>query len=310
MEIYKPDQSALWDLINRTRITKDTMKDLTDFKSGPINFKIALWNPHTNGVRYLKALLYCLCAVLTDENRERLSRISNRETGNPFTIQYKGERICLDYLQAIYELEFIARHVRLDGMHILEIGAGYGRTCHAILSNHDVATYCIIDLQNCLELSRRYLETVLDRENFGKLCFLPAEDCDRWADLCVDLCINIDSFAEMDHGAVRYYLAYINEKSRVLYVKNPVGKYLDPSLDKRSQGEEVVRLALNAGILRDVIDVHDSEMIEAQAVRFVTAYRPGSDWECLAHSWAMPWSHYWQAMYRKVGTSEAPSCGS
>src|SRR2546426_7824027 len=100
MEIHKPDQSALWDLINRTRITKDTVQDLTNFKSGPVNFKIALWNPHTNGVRYLKALLYCLCAALTDENRGRLSRISNRHTGNPFTVQYKGERICLDYLRS------------------------------------------------------------------------------------------------------------------------------------------------------------------------------------------------------------------
>jgi putative sugar O-methyltransferase len=303
MNSTKPTQSALWAFINKKYITEGQVQDLTGFKSREVNFKISLWNPRTNGIRYLKALVYNLCTSLTKDNWERIRKIKNRQVGDPFTITYDGEQVCLDYLQAVYELEFIAAHLSINGLNILEIGAGYGRTCHAIVSNHEVEAYYIIDLKNCLKLSRRYLKEVLDSVNFSKIRFTSIEDIDGLEALHFDLCINIDSFAEMDPETVKYYLAYIDKHCNYLYVKNPVGKYLDPSLSI-SQNKKEVDLALNTGILCEVIDIHDREAVKQQVPRFIRAYRPGNNWECIADSWAPPCSYYWQALYHKKVNSE------
>lgn len=301
MKQFKPIQSKLWKYINQTQISKDKIKDLTNFKSSDVNFKISLWNPKTNGIRYLKTLIYNIAASLTSETWKKLSKIKNRNLGSPITITYNDEKICLDYLQAVFELEFIEKYIKLDGLNILEIGAGYGRTCHAIMSNHKVkTTYSIIDLENCLELSYKYLKRVLNKSNFSKINFIEVKDIDLLSDSFFDLCINIDSFAEMDPEVVKYYLNYINKHCNYFYVKNPVGKYLDKSLDNFAQSEKVVKLALNMGVLRDIIDIHDNMKVKAQVSKCIKAYKPGEKWECIADSWARPWSYYWQAIYNKV----------
>lgn len=294
--------SPLWIHNCETRLTKEAVSDLTGFKSGGANFKLALWDPRANGVRYLKALIYNASARLTSESWTRLRRTRNREVGDPIAVRYNGEPICLDYLQAVLELEFIANHLELDGLSILEIGAGYGRTCHVIMSNCDVAAYHIVDLDNSLELARKYLGAVLDREQFAKIQFRTVDDVDTSLGAArLDLCINIDSFAEMEARTVENYLSLINDGCRYFYVNNPVGKYLDKSLDNHSQGADVVALAMETGLLRKVIDIHDSQAVEAQSRRFTDAYVPGDGWECIASSRAALWSYYWQALYRSEG---------
>ncbi|WP_326560811.1 putative sugar O-methyltransferase [Micromonospora sp. NBC_01796] len=291
--------STLWDTYHRTRITKESSVDLAGFKSAGVNFKLALWNPRTNGVRYLKSLIYNVADGLDDAGWQRLRRIGGRETGAPIAVRIHGELVCMDYLQAVLELEFMERHVALDGGTVLEIGAGYGRTCHAVLANHDVAGYYIVDLENSLDLARAYLREVLDADDFAKVRFVPAGDLEETlAGLRFDLCLNIDSFAEMDAEVVRNYLAFVARHCRHLYVKNPVGKYLDPSLDDHAEGQELVAMALRTGLLRDVIDIHDSEVVRVQSAKFVDAYRPAAGWTDLADEWAPPWSYYWQALYR------------
>jgi hypothetical protein len=116
-----------------------------------------------------------------------------------------------------------------------------------------------------------------------------------------DVCINIDSFAEMEPDVVKYYLEYINQNCNYFYVKNPVGKYMDKSLDNHYQGQKLVNIALNTGVLRDVIDIHDNQAIKKEAPKFIEAYHPGKKWECIANSWARPWSYFWQAIYKKIG---------
>ncbi len=295
----KSGESALWAHINQNQITKENIEDLTNFKSGKINFKIALWDPQVNGMRYLKTLIYNLSSQLSETNWTRLKRIQNRQVGNPVTIIYNNEPICMDYLQAVFELDFIANNINLDGMSIIEIGAGYGRTCHTIISNHNVTAYYIVDLENCLKVALNYLRAVLTDQQFSKICFVNADNFNQLpAEINFDLCINIDSFAEMNSDTVKYYLALINKLCRYLYVKNPVGKYLDKSLDGHSQGSDIVRLALSTGLLTNIIDIHNNTEVEAQKHKFVSAYKPCDNWKCLDNKWAVPWSYYWQAFYR------------
>lgn len=291
--------SQLWTYNNNVNITLDAVRDLDNFKSSRVNFKLALWNPRTNGVRYLKALTYTLARRLEAENWQRLHNIANRDVGNPFSVRYNGEMVCLDYLQAVYELQFISRTLDLDRRSVLEIGAGYGRTCHAILSNHDVASYHIVDLDNCLALSSAYLAKVLTPEQFGKVSFVSFSDVDDLAaDRHFDLCLNIDSFAEMEPQTVRDYLRVIDRHCDHLYVNNPVGKYLDKTLDDHSQGDDMVAMALRTGLLRDVIDIHDDRAVASEVPKYLDAYRPGPAWRCVAEGPAAAWSYYWQALYR------------
>lgn len=298
--IPNPGESPLWAHINQNQITKESTIDLTNFKSSGVNYKIALWDPRVNGVRYLKSLIYNLCASLSSENWNRLRRIRNREVGNPVSVKYNDEAVCMDYLQAVFETEFVASHINLDGLSVLEIGAGYGRSCHAIISNYDISVYYIVDLENSLDVARRYLSAVLDKKQFAKMHFIPTDDVGKLAGTATfDLCINIDSFAEMTADTVKEYLSLINGQCRYFYVKNPVGKYLDKSLDDHSQGSEVVALALSTGVLTDIIDIHDNREVEAQAQKFIFAYQPAKNWKCVAHEWAIPWSYYWQALYQK-----------
>jgi len=300
MKNFKIEQSKLWEHINQTQITKDKIQDLKDFKSSDVNFRITLWDPKTNGLRYLKLLLYNVAASMPSEIFKKILKIKNRDIGNPITIKYNSEEICLDYLQAVFELDFIEQHIRIDGLSILEIGAGYGRTCHSIISNHKIKSYSIIDLENCLNLSCRYLKKVLNKSDFSKIKFVEVKDFHLLDNSFFDICINIDSFAEMEPNVVKYYLEYINQNCHYFYVKNPVGKYMDKSLDNHHQGQELVNIALNTGVLRDVIDIHDNQAIKKKAPKFIEAYQPGKKWECIANSWARPWSYFWQAIYKKI----------
>jgi putative sugar O-methyltransferase len=292
-------ESPQWAHINNEYFANESATDIARFKSDGINYKFTMWDPRINGVRYLKALIYNLAGAVTPENLARLRRIRNREIGAPITVRYHGEAICMDYLLAVHELEFLAGHVALDGANVLEIGAGYGRTCHAILSNHDVENYYIIDLPNSLTMSRKYLRTVLDDDNFAKLRFVPVDEIDDLPqDVVIHLCININSFAEMTDETVRNYLSLIAAKCLHFYTKNPVGKYFDASLDGHVQGTDTVALALDSGLLKNIIDIHDSDAVAGERAKYLSAYRPAEDWEPIADSWAKPWSYYWQALYR------------
>lgn len=299
MKKDRPNVSRLWDYINRHHLRDEDILNLDSFKSGRINHKLSLWDPETNGIRYLKELILNISAGLSKAEWEMLKRIRGRESGSPYAIRFRGEVVCLDYLQAVLEAAFIEKNVNLRGASVIEIGAGYGRTCHGLLSNFVLSRYTILDLRNALKLSRRYLSSVLDASQFEKIDFFEVDRFDEAFTNDYDLCLNIDSFAEMESDTVRLYLRLIDEHCRHLYVKNPVGKYLKTAVDSRTAGDETVSMAMETGILRDIVDIYDSEAVSAAAEKFLAAYCPSPSWACLDHGWAKPWSYYWQAVYRK-----------
>lgn len=297
----KYGRSRLWQHNNATRVTDQAVTNLEGFKSNAVNYKLALWDPGTNGVRYLKTLLYDLAGRMSEKNWEQLCRIENRDIGDPLTVRRGGQPVCMDYLQAVHELDFIEQHVSLDDAHVLEIGAGYGRTCHAVMSNHHVSRYLIVDLENSLTLAHNYLERVMDADRFSRIEFIPAQDVEyALNDSRFDLCVNVDSFAEMDPETVHAYLGLVDACCDHFYVNNPVGKYLDKSLDGHSQGEEVVRYALSTGPLREVIDIYDDLAVESRSETYVAVYRPGGRWRCVTDEPAIPWGYYRQAFYTRT----------
>jgi hypothetical protein len=143
---------------------------------------------------------------------------------------------------------------------------------------------------------------VIDFEKYKKIHFISVTDINEFENMYFDLCINIDSFAEMDSDAVKFYLRYIDQHCNFFYFKNPVGKYKDPTLS--SQDEKEVELALNTRLLRDIINIHNNLAVKHQSKKSLNVYRPENHWVSLADAWSSPGSYYWQALYRKSGCEE------
>jgi putative sugar O-methyltransferase len=302
--------SPQWERILQNWVTEDAAADLSNFKADTRNYSLSLWNPEANGIRYLKTLVFGLALHLGPDDWAKLRNIRNREVGNPLSVRVDGEAICMDYLQAVLELGFIEPRMDLRAARVLEIGAGYGRTCHAMLSNHDLSEYWIVDLTNTLRISRAYLREVLNDAQYAKVRFVDLADIDQVAEAAgFDLCINIHSFAEMNPQTVRDYLDLIDEKCTAFYAKNPVGKFLDKQLDGHYKGSEAVQLALQSGPLRNVLDIFDSQAVAAAAPDYIAAYLPGDSWTCAADERGHPWSYYWQALYTKGARWGRSGCG-
>ena len=300
MTTHRFEASPLWERYSETTVTEDLALDLADFKSSPVNGKLAMWDPATNGVRYVKSLIFHIGMTMSEENLSRLRRVENRQLGSPITVRVRGEHMCVDYLLGVYELDFLAPHVPLDGARVLEIGAGFGRTCHTLLSNQDITSYHIVDLPSTLALSRAYLSAVLSPAQLAKVTFVPVAEAEiLFATTTFDLAINIDSLAEMTPDTVTSYLQVIDERCQWFYSANPVGKYLDPSLDGHSLGSELVSMAMRTGPLHDVIDISDLDQVAAQVPKFLDAYRPGPAWHAVADRHHLAYTHYWQGLYRK-----------
>lgn len=300
---FAPKINPHWQTAMKIMHGDDDGFDLETFKSSRTNFKICLWNPQTNGVRYLKSLIYCLASQLPEAELAGLDKIGGRSLGRPITVRYRGREICLDYLQALLEAGFIERGgFDFDSARVLEIGGGYGRTCHTLLCRHEeIAKYHILDLAEMFRVSNPYLSSVLPRRLLNKVVFTPIEAYSALKLEMFDLALNIDGFNEMDETVVAGYLDYIDRHADWFYTKNPVAKYLDPELDGHWAGKQAVEEALSAGILRDVIDVFDSEQVEQKIAGFLKAHLPGPSWTRVRHAVAAPWSYYHQALYRKKG---------
>jgi len=225
--------SGLWKSINSSVDNDAQNIDLDSFRHpGSFNNRLASWDPDGHSFRYYKTILFNMGVALSEREFEILDRISKRDVGSPVTVRTRGRSICLDYLLAVNECRFIEKHCAVSSLNsVLEIGCGFGRTAHALLSNYDaIEGYTIVDLGVCLKLSERYLRETLSEQLFSKIKFVHVERVASLDSERFDLAINIDSMAEMDGNVVRNYLAFIESHCRQFYCKNPVGKYSPESI--------------------------------------------------------------------------------
>lgn len=277
-------KSKQWEHICQKRIANF---DINNFKQDLPGYAFTNFNPVNNGMRYLKSLTYYIAMNLNNRAIAFLKNIKNREVGNPIDVITDRIKVDMDYIQAYYE------YVNIEGYlvdSVIEIGAGYGRTCHAILSNSNIQKYIIVDIPDVLEISKQYLYKVLSRQQFKKIQFcdtLPIPMGDSY-----DLCININGFSEMTIEDVGEYVEYANEYCQNFYVKGPSAYYADSSI--------CVPSFPNNGMLQNNIidDIHDYNKISKCKKTFVECYKP-KDMYPLYVDWAIPWSYFLDVIYER-----------
>lgn len=140
-----------------------------------------------------------------------LDRLYEPKEGNPFTIDFKGRQVSYDLLMAVYEYWTIKACIDMNMVKTIhEIGAGYGKTAYVISTLHPKIKYRIFDLKPSLDLSSRYLPSVLPGHDFE--FYTPDQiqgDC--------DLMIAVNCLHEMSRKQVEEYFEYCDRHAKFLY---------------------------------------------------------------------------------------------
>ena len=139
--------------------------------------------------------------------------------GSPFPIQWRGRLISQDLANTALEMASIEE--ALDGRqprHVVEIGAGYGRTAHAILSNYPDASYTVVDIPPAILISRWYLTRLFPGRD---IAFIDGSDGGA-SPRPFDLAISISSLQEMTPDVVNQYLRMLDRHAHggsIVYLK-------------------------------------------------------------------------------------------
>lgn len=293
--------SNLW-----TTLSDELFADVDDAfvdhfrEPGGANCRLAAWDPFDTTMRYYKFILFEAARHRPESFYDYYRRLGDTHIGNPISVRVKNLDINLDYLFSIDEYLFLdsAMDTRtLDS--IIEIGAGFGRTCHALTRLLPrVTSYTIVDLPQLLVLSRALLTRAVP-DQLHKITFVDAMDAKAWQGLSADLVINIDSFQEIPPEAIDAYYAGIIRNARAFYTKNPIGKYAPEAVGVSMREPERLQDVFQLGYCRDIIDIFDEDALTPAREAFIAAYLPGPDWRTAAQAPMELVPYYQNALFLK-----------
>jgi putative sugar O-methyltransferase len=290
--------SEVWNKINNNLLFNYNNINYDNFReANSINSKITTWNPYEPSLRYFKSLLYNIISTSTEEFFKIYNKIQNTELGNPISIKYKDNNFNLDYILSTNEILFLKDNI-IDVKKICEIGGGFGRTAHAMLYNFDnIEKYYIIDLPNCLALSRNYLHLVLPSNLYQKCIFISTEDLDINNFIQIDLFINIDSFAEMDREVIFNYLKLISTYGKFFYSKNTIGKYNPKDIGLLNINNEDIDNIFKTGLCVDLLDIFNSDDLYFNLEKYNQAYKPNNYSIIIKSKLSSPFYYYGDVLY-------------
>jgi putative sugar O-methyltransferase len=277
-------------------------------RPGGANNRLAAWDPLDKTSRYFKFLLYTAAERQPPRFFELYRALGNVELGQPVDVKLRSCAINIDYFLSIDEFLFLESAMDVQSVRsIVEIGAGFGRTCHTLLALCDggkLKQYTIIDLPQILALSRRALAKLVP-EHFSKVRFIDATEESSWKELSADLAINIDSFQEMPPSTIDSYMRRVISNCGFFYVKNPIAKYDPQTIGLDGVDKEKLQDVLSLGYCREVIDIFDDAMLASTRPAYLEAYRPAGDWRLIADRPAEMFPYYHHAVYEGTEHEQA-----
>jgi len=208
-------KSKLWEKIlakNGSNVGLSNFREI-----GKINSRLAAWAPKENSLRWHRSFLLLAARNLTQGQITLYQNFGNVSQGNPVSaIHFRSDtktslELNIDYLITLSEVSFLQENFTSEKFPrtLLEVGAGFGRTCHGLLKTFSgIQKYYIIDFPEMLELSSTYLRDVLNPHLFAKISFIDVKDIDKIYDsFNFDLGIQIDAFQEMNDEVIDFYLS-------------------------------------------------------------------------------------------------------
>jgi len=272
-------------------------------RPGGANNRLAAWDPLDKTMRYYKFLLYAAAAGQPDRFFDLYRGLGSVDLGQPVHVTVRGVKVNLDYLFAVDEMLFLEQAQAVGPIRsVVEIGAGFGRTCHAMMALSPLGSieeYVIVDLPQILALSQRALARLIP-DHFAKVRFIDATNVGAWRGLRCDLAINIDSFQEMTPATIDSYMKDIIAHCSLLYVKNPIGKYAPASVGITGANSQALQDVFSLGYCRDVIDIFDEAVLSKARPAYLEAYRPGKEWRNVADRPLNVFPYYHHALYRRT----------
>jgi len=286
----------VWRRITESLLSEECDIDLETFRSpgAAINSRLASWDPGHRSHMFFKHLLLDTAAGEAPEVLECFRRIGNTGLGAPLAVEVGGLRIDLDYLLAAQEAAFLIEG-GIRPRSIVEVGGGFGRTCHALMRNLRPERYAIVDLPETLALSRAYLRRALEPGEFARVDFIPNESAHEAPD--ADLWLNIDSFAEMEPDVVHAYLSMVDRRGRFFYSRNPVCKYSTQMIGAAEASPESVSAAMASGVCRQLADIFSESALAPMRSAAEDAYRPSPAWAVRCTRPSAPYRYYQHLLY-------------
>lgn len=274
--------SNLWTELSENLFVNIDEEFLKGFRApGGPNNRLAAWDPLDPTMRYFKFLLFNACLNKNSEFFELYSKIGRTDLGNPIVVRVQGLDINIDHYFSIEEFMFVSKNIDLNDIkNIVEIGAGFGRTCQAFLSLIDsLERYIIIDLPKILQLSKNYLQKTLNETQMNKVNFLDATNQQSWGGIKSDLVINIDSFQEMPPATIDIYKKNVLQNSKYVYIKNPICKYDPRSIGINNFNYNKFSDVFSLGYCREIIDIFDEQLLAKARSGYLEAYCPSNEYQ-------------------------------
>jgi putative sugar O-methyltransferase len=305
-------RSGIW--AEAARDMNDAVAGLAEFRRpGGANGRLAHWEPSESSLRWFSSYLMMAAQTTPIDERQLFDAFQETDLGQPvsaavkyWTEEKSPQRVNLDYLYSAEELGFLTRHwpTAQDACEsIVEVGAGFGRTAHAVLCAWpSVRRYTIVDLHETLRLSSTYLSRVLPDDLFGRLHFVDAgetENVQRVLERPIDLALQVDGLQEMTGEVIDAYFNGIFAVSRWCYFSTPVGKYRPESAGLPPV--DPVRLAeiMALGRCRTIIDPwNETSMVQARE-DCLEQYRPRNSVVVAANPSRLR-PHYLHALYESL----------
>jgi putative sugar O-methyltransferase len=177
-------------------------------------------------------------------------RLVEPELGNPIRVHSAGKLISQDLATSVVEVtEFIKPWRDRFGdrpFSFLEIGAGYGRLAHAILSTQPVSRYYIVDIPPALHVSKWYLSKLFPEKRIfhfrpfdrwsdveqeierADIVFLVPHQIELIPDHSIDISATVSSLHEMSVEQANNYLSQMGRIVKSFIHSKQYYKYLNP----------------------------------------------------------------------------------
>ena len=189
-------------------------------------------------LEYNKSNLILLNYLVNNKYQKYLDQMEEPSFGNPIFFNYKNKKYSFALMNSILEIDTLNKYMDFNKLNsILEIGAGSGRFCSALLQTKKNINYTIVDIPPTLYVSQSNLSNVFKNKkifNYRKfnsfkeiekefissdIRFLLPEQLKLIPNKFFELSIAIDCLHEFNKSKVNEYFDEFNRLSNFFYFK-------------------------------------------------------------------------------------------